>query len=441
MMKRWQKVLAGIGVFVLFLLLCVGFAAVNDQLNIFGYLDVEGQNKAVLAQGQIVNGALDDCEGVQTVIFDTYDNQSTAFQAAGFADWESGVPVDEGQRGSIRLFYHEATRTAYILAKENIDITANPDSSGMFADITTLETIWFNRFTTAATQKFDNMFSGCSQLQTIYAAADFQVGALESAENMFLDCTSLSGGKGTRVYPVGAQETTQPLDATYAKIDAVGIPGYFTNTTQVRLVYFRSNLLKAEDVQYPVKGSSVEITLSNALDSATYSEESISYQLAYYIPDGDGWSLHSSSYGTLSGGSYHTTAVPLSMQTFNGQTKVKVVANCLSGQMESLSAVFTFEPISYSPSWRVADGVIYVQLTTGADGGQYTFTWGEGITADKSDPNQLFTTAALGATSHTVQLKSWSNYEFCFFATDASVLSTLTEDPSQASQLVKITRP
>ncbi len=447
MMKRWQKMLVGVSISVLFFVFCVGYAAVNDDLNIFGFLNMEGQSNTVLDAGQPFHAVLNECTDVQTVIFDTRLSQSTALQSMGM-EWESGTFVDEGNNGDIRLFYHAQSKTAYILAQENVDITANPDASGMFAGITTLETIWFNRFFTGSTKNFDSMFEGCSNLQTVYAAKDFEVTALESANNMFAGCYALSGGYGTRVYPLGSTETGQPLDASYAKIDTVGTPGYFTNRTSVQLVHFRSNLLKdkSEAAQYTVKGSSVELTLSNALDSSTYSDTTVRYQLACYVPDGDGWKLSTSSFiggGPLSGGSYQTVKQTVSVQTVNGvvYNRIKVVANCLSGQMESLEAVFTFDTAPHSASWRFENGVIYLQISTGTEGGQYTFTWEDGITADRSDPNQIFTAAEPGVRNLTADLQSWSSYEFCFFVTDADLLTALTAGTSQPEGLVQCTRP
>ncbi len=422
MMKRWQKMLVGISVSILFFVLCVGYAAVNDDLNIFGFLNMEGQNKAVLVAGPEFNEALQVCDGVKTVIFDTFTNQSTAMQSMNM-EWEAGTAVDEEAKGDIRLFYHAASSTAYILIQTDGDILANPDASGMFENIATLETIWFNRFSTKATTEFDSMFAGCGSLKTIYAATDFEVTALVSADNMFTECYILTGGKGTRVYPLGATATDQPLDATNAKIDAVGTPGYFTNVSQLRLTYFHSNLLKETSAEYSVKGSSVEITLSNGLDSTAYSKDAVHYQLVCYVLEGDDWTYLSTVEGSIPGGSYNTVTETVSVPS--SHNRIKVVANCLSGQMGSLEAVFTFDTAPHSATWRLEDGVIYLQLSTGSEGGQYAFTWDSGITADQSDPNGIFTAVASGATAHTAQLQSWSSYEFCFFITDKELWNTL----------------
>ncbi len=439
-MKRWQKMLAGISAALLFCVLCVGYAAINDDLNIFGFLNMKGQSNAVLDTGEEINTVLQECEDVRTIIVDSQTNQSTALQTLGM-DWEDGTLVDSSDSGCVRLFYHEETHCVYILAEADATVSANPDASKMFENITTLETVWFNRFSTAAVKKYDGMFAGCENLQTVYAAEDFSVTAMESAKGMFEGCLSLSGGMGTRVYPLGAAETSQPLDATYARIDAPGIAGYFTNKSQVQLVYFRSNLLKpqSEAAQYAVKGSSVEITLSNALDSTAYSDTPVQYQLACYIPDGDGWKLSTSHYGSLDGGSYNTVKETVTVQSESD--RVKVVANCLSGQMESLEAVFTFDTVPGSATWRLEDGVIFLQLTTGTQGGQYTFSWDAGIAADQSDPNQIFTAVSPGDTGCTVQLQSWSSYEFCFFVTDAAVLQELTGNEAKLAELVQFVYP
>lgn len=65
------------------------------------------------------------------------------------------------------------------------------------------------------------MFSG-SKIKTIYVSQDFSTNTIFSSSNMFANNTNLIGGNGT-VY-----SNSNPLDKTYARIDAPGAPGYFT---------------------------------------------------------------------------------------------------------------------------------------------------------------------------------------------------------------------
>jgi hypothetical protein len=64
------------------------------------------------------------------------------------------------------------------------------------------------------------MFSGCTQLTTIYGG-DWDLSLPEDDGNMFAGCVSLVGGNGTSY-------NSNHTDATYARIDRAGTPGYFT---------------------------------------------------------------------------------------------------------------------------------------------------------------------------------------------------------------------
>lgn len=63
------------------------------------------------------------------------------------------------------------------------------------------------------------MFFGCNSLTRIYSD-DWNISHLFSS-NMFYGCTSLVGGNGTHY-------NSSHTDATYARIDRAGTPGYFT---------------------------------------------------------------------------------------------------------------------------------------------------------------------------------------------------------------------
>jgi len=64
------------------------------------------------------------------------------------------------------------------------------------------------------------MFNSCSSLTTIYGGDWIKNESLNSSQ-MFIGCTSLVGGNGTSY-------NSYYTDATYARIDRAGTPGYFT---------------------------------------------------------------------------------------------------------------------------------------------------------------------------------------------------------------------
>ena len=200
-MKRWKKAAIALLVSFLFCFMCVGYAVVNDQLNIFGSISLDTTTSTILERGEIVNTALQGYP-VTRVVFDKYVNQATALSYAGIA-WEEGTDIHtaESPSGSLKLFWDASSTTVYILSKQDKALLANADCAGMFAGITTLKEIVFNCFDTASTANMTQMFDGCTALSTIYAKESFARTAdgLVS-ENMFRDCLVLRGGEGTHVY-------------------------------------------------------------------------------------------------------------------------------------------------------------------------------------------------------------------------------------------------
>lgn len=61
-----------------------------------------------------------------------------------------------------------------------------------------------------------------SKVKTIYVSPSFANTSISASTDMFLNTTNLVGGNGTTF------STSNPTDKTYARIDAPGAPGYFT---------------------------------------------------------------------------------------------------------------------------------------------------------------------------------------------------------------------
>ena len=74
------------------------------------------------------------------------------------------------------------------------------------------------------------MFKYCTDLTTIYVSSQWSTANVDASSEMFYECTSLVGGNGTRY-------DEDHINKTYARIDAPGSPGYFTEKLQPYVQY------------------------------------------------------------------------------------------------------------------------------------------------------------------------------------------------------------
>lgn len=95
------------------------------------------------------------------------------------------------------------------------------DMGGMFYSCGALTSLDLTGFDTAKVKNMSYMFYNATNLATIVACDSFATSALNSDEKMFLGCVKLVGGNGT-AFDDGM------IDATAARIDRAGAPGYFT---------------------------------------------------------------------------------------------------------------------------------------------------------------------------------------------------------------------
>ena len=100
------------------------------------------------------------------------------------------------------------------------------DMEGMFAYCSALTSVDLSSFRTAQVTTMDGMFAYCENLTTIYAdETRWSTAGLTNTDNsMFMECNApLTGGNGTSFWT-----TNYADDATYARIDKAGQPGYLT---------------------------------------------------------------------------------------------------------------------------------------------------------------------------------------------------------------------
>ena len=111
--------------------------------------------------------------------------------------------------------------------------TANVNNMNfMFELCTNLTELDLSSFDTKNVTDMESMFSNCSNLKIIYVKeldgsgnAGWSTASIKNSNDMFLECEKIVGGNGTTY-------NAEHIDATYARIDTDGAPGYFTKKGQ-----------------------------------------------------------------------------------------------------------------------------------------------------------------------------------------------------------------
>ena len=130
--------------------------------------------------------------------------------------------------------------------------------ASMFQDVYRLDELDLTSFNTKKVTDMSNMFDSC-YVTTIYATDNFDVSIVTEDDSMFEGCSNLIGGRGTRV-SYYMESTDNPTDKTYARIDKVDQPGYFTdkNETVLNNIYYTITHVDDENETLSIYGSEGE---------------------------------------------------------------------------------------------------------------------------------------------------------------------------------------
>ena len=107
----------------------------------------------------------------------------------------------------------------------NFDTSKVTDMESMFEDCISLTNLDLSNFDTSKVTNMRKMFRECSNLTTIKVST-FDTSSVTDSIDMFKESSKLVGGNGTTY-------NSSYIDATYARIDAEGTPGYFTEKTNI----------------------------------------------------------------------------------------------------------------------------------------------------------------------------------------------------------------
>ena len=124
--------------------------------------------------------------------------------------------------GQIDGYFKYFSSLEIIEGLEYLNMNGVTDLSYLFADCTALTTLDLTRLDTRNITNMEGMFSGCTNLKTIYVSEKWNTDKVTNSAKMFEDCNQLVGGQGT-TFDAGH------IDKEYARIDGgADSPGYFT---------------------------------------------------------------------------------------------------------------------------------------------------------------------------------------------------------------------
>ena len=121
----------------------------------------------------------------------------------------------------------------------------------MFCTCNSLQTLHLGSFKTENVKYMDGMFNACNELRTIYIGSGWSIKNVLSSKSMFYNCYNLVGGNGT-VYD------SNRTDATYARVDATGIPGYFTDIEKIGIEMLESDRQEFNSSWFSLDGTRFE---------------------------------------------------------------------------------------------------------------------------------------------------------------------------------------
>ena len=174
------------------------------------------------------------------------ENMSNMFYCCGLLTTLTTLDVSGWDTSSVtnmaEMFYGCSKLVALDVSGWNTSSVTK--TNGMFNYCPALTTLDLSGWDTSSVTNMSSMFFRCNSLKTIYASSSFVTTAVTSSGGMFALCTNLVGGNGTK-YSAGN------TDATYACIDTVDVPGYFTIISEASI-----------DWEYTTDDSAGTITLT-----------------------------------------------------------------------------------------------------------------------------------------------------------------------------------
>ena len=163
------------------------------------------------------------CSALTTLDFSNFNTSNVADISVMFADCHSLTSIDLSNFNTSNVTdMSEMFASCFGLSTldlSNFNTSNVTNMASMFCG-STITSLNISSFDTSNVENFSEMFKDCNALVTIYGG-DWDFSSLDDDGGMFANCVSLVGGNGTSYNSIHT-------DATYARIDRAGTPGYFT---------------------------------------------------------------------------------------------------------------------------------------------------------------------------------------------------------------------
>ena len=179
-----------------------------------------------------INGMFCECRNLQTIDLKNFDTSKVIDMRDMFGNCYSLSDINLGEfdTSSVTTMWHMFNGCANLekLNLSGFDTTNVTNMNCMFALSTNLTELDLSSFDTKNVTDMEGMFWNCSNLKTIYVKeldgsgnAGWSTASIKNSNDMFGECEKIVGGNGTTY-------NAEHIDATYARIDTDGAPGYFT---------------------------------------------------------------------------------------------------------------------------------------------------------------------------------------------------------------------
>ena len=183
-----------------------------------------------------INGMFCECRNLQTIDLKNFDTSKVINMRDMFGDCYSLSNINFGEfdTSSVTDMWHMFSGCTNLekLNLSGFDTTNVTNMKCMFYQCTSLTELDLSFFDTKNVTDMEYMFSKCSNLKIIYVKeldgsgnAGWSTASIKNSNYMFLECEKIVGGNGTTY-------NAEHIDATYARIDTDGAPGYFTKKGQ-----------------------------------------------------------------------------------------------------------------------------------------------------------------------------------------------------------------
>ena len=179
-----------------------------------------------------INGMFCECRNLKTIDLKNFDTSKVIDMGDMFGNCISLSNINFGEfdTSSVTNMWHMFCGCTNLekLNLSGFDTTNVTNMNCMFALSTNLTELDLSSFDTKNVNDMECMFSKCSNLKIIYVKeldgsgnAGWSTASIKNSNGMFGGCEKIVGGNGTTY-------NAEHIDATYARIDTDGAPGYFT---------------------------------------------------------------------------------------------------------------------------------------------------------------------------------------------------------------------